>query len=155
MAVAGVSTLGMELGMGAFSSESSLAGTFTKMGRINAIGGIELDQESIDASAIVDTVSQYVEGRSDTGGEWTVTVNVTDATITEWEAIKGTTKWFEVYHPNLTKAWFVAAAVPATLPLPEVGQNELLTMEISLVVKKYWGLDSKVVPTDPGSTTTT
>ena len=63
MAVAGVSTLGMELGMGAFSSESSLAGSFTKMGRINAIGGIELDQESIDASAIVDTVSQYVEGR--------------------------------------------------------------------------------------------
>ena len=85
-------------------------------------------------------------------GEWTVTVNVTDATITEWEAIKGTTKWFEVYHPDASKAWFVAANVPAKLPMPEVGQNELLTMEISLVVKTYHGLDTKVVPSDPSST---
>ena len=153
MAVAGISTLGMELGMGAWSSsDTGPANAFTKLGRINAIGGISLSQESIDASAIVDKVSQYVEGRSDTGGEWTVTVNVTDATITEWEAIKGTTKWFEVYHPDAAKAWFVAANVPAKLPLPEVGQNELLTMEISLVVKDYHGLDTKVVPSDPSST---
>lgn len=153
MAVAGVSTLGMELGMGAWSSsDTGPANAFTKMGRINAIGGIELSQESIDASAIVDKVSQYVEGRSDTGGDWSVTVNCTDATITEWEAIKGTTKWFEVYHPDLTKAWFVVANVPASLPMPEVGQNELLTMEISLVVKDYHGLANKVVPSDPSST---
>lgn len=153
MAVSGVSTLGMELGMGAWSaSDTGPANAFTKMGRINAIGGIELSQESIDSSAIVDKVSQYVEGRSDTGGDWSVTVNCTDATITEWEAIKGTTKWFEVYHPDLAKAWFVAANVPASLPLPEVGQNELLTMEISLVVKTYHGLGTKVVPSDPSST---
>ena len=153
MAVSGVSTLGMELGMGAWSaSDTGPANAFTKMGRINAIGGIELSQESIDSSAIVDKVSQYVEGRSDTGGDWSITVNATDATITEWEAIKGTTKWFEVYHPDLAKAWFVAANVPASLPLPEVGQNELLTMEISLVVKEYHGLDTKVVPSDPSST---
>lgn len=65
--ISGLSSLGMELGMGAYSSNDSLANAFTKMGRINAIGGIELDQETIDSSAIVDSVSQYVEGRSDTG----------------------------------------------------------------------------------------
>ena len=151
--ISGLSTLKMELAYGAYSSNSSLAGAFTKLGRINSIGGISLDQESIDASAIADTVSQYVEGRSDTGGEWTVSVNATDETIQEWESIKGTTKWFEVYHPNLTKAWFVAANVPATLPLPEVGQNELLVLEISLVVKFYHGLDSKVAPADSGTST--
>ena len=155
MAFAGVSTLGMDLGMGAWTSaDTAPAAAFTAMGRINAIGGIELSQESIDASAIIDKVSKYVEGRSDTGGEWTVTVNVTDATITEWEAVQGQTKWFEVYHPNLAKAWFVAAAVPATLPLPEVGQNELLTMEISLVVKQYYGLATKVAPTGSEGGTT-
>lgn len=64
MAVSGVSTLGMELGMGAWTaSDTGPANAFTKMGRINAIGGIELSQESIDSSAIVDKVSQYVEGR--------------------------------------------------------------------------------------------
>lgn len=146
--ISGLSTLGMELGMGAYTSNDAVSASFTKMGRINAIGGIELDQQSIDSSAIVDKISQYVEGRSDTGGEWSVTVNVTDDTITEWEAIKGQTKWFEVFHPSMTKAWFVAAAVPATLPLPEVGQNELLTMELSLVVKFYKGLAAKVAPTD-------
>ena len=84
-------------------------------------------------------------------GEWTVTVNATDETIAEWIAIKGTTKWFEVYHPSMTKAWFIAAAVPASLPLPEIGQNELLTMEISLVIKTYHGLDTKVTPTAPSN----
>ena len=44
------------------------------------------------------------------------------------------------------------ANVPASLPMPEVGQNELLTLEISLVVKDYHGLDTKVVPSDPSST---
>ena len=150
MAVSGFSTLGMELGMGAYSASSNtLPQAFTKMGRINSIGGINLSQESIDSSAISDLVSQSVEGRSDPGGEWTVTVNATDETITEWTAIKGTTKWFEVYHPSMSKAWFIAAAVPASLPLPEIGQNELLTMEISLVIKTYHGLDTKVTPTDP------
>lgn len=86
-------------------------------------------------------------------GEWTVTVNVTDETITAWEAIKGTTKWFEVYHPNLTKAWFIAAAVPAKLPLSSIDQNGLLTMEISLVVKFYHGLDTKVSASSGGGTT--
>ena len=68
MAVPGVSSLKMELGMGALSaSDTGPASSFTKMGRINAIGGIELSQENIDASAISDDVSQYVAGRADTG----------------------------------------------------------------------------------------
>ena len=68
MAVPGVSSLKMELGMGAWSaSDTGPASSLTKMGRINAIGGIELSQENIDASAISDDVSQYVAGRADTG----------------------------------------------------------------------------------------
>lgn len=154
MGVAGVSTLKMELGVGAWSpSDTAPPNAFTKMGRINAIGEINLDQEQIDASAIVDDVSKYVEGRSDTGGEWTVTVNVTNDTVSEWEAIKDTTKWFEVYHPNMTKGWFVAAHIPSKLPLPAVGQNELLTMEISLVLVDYVGLATAVAPTDASTTT--
>lgn len=150
MAVPGVSSLQMELGMGAWSASDTVPPqSFTKMGRINSIGGIELSQENIDASAISDNVSQYVAGRADTGGEWSITVNVTDDTISEWEAIAGTTKWFEVYHPSLTKAWFVAAQVPGKIPVPEIGQNELLTMEISLTVQTLYGTATKVTPSDP------
>lgn len=67
MAISGLSSLGMELGMGAHTSDTTLPSSVTAMGRINAIGGIELSQESIDSSALIDYVSQYVEGRSDTG----------------------------------------------------------------------------------------
>lgn len=68
MAVPGVSSLKMELGMGAWTtSDTEPPNSFTKMGRINQIGGIELSQENIDASAIEDDVSQYVAGRADTG----------------------------------------------------------------------------------------
>lgn len=156
MAVSGLSTLGMELGVGAYSaSDTGPANAFTKMGRINAIGEINLDQEKIDSSALVDKVSQYVEGRSDSGGEWSVTVNVTNDTIAEWEAIKNTDKWFEVYHPNLTKAWFIAAHIPDKLPLPAMGQNELLTMELSLVIKTYYGFGNAVAPTDSSGGSTT
>lgn len=88
-------------------------------------------------------------------GEWSVTVNVTNDTIAEWEAIKNTDKWFEVYHPNLTKAWFIAAHIPDKLPLPAMGQNELLTMELSLVIKTYYGFGNAVAPTDSSGGSTT
>lgn len=65
--MSGLSTLGVVLGVGTWASNDTLANAYTEMGRINSIGGIELDQESIDASALVDTVTQYVEGRSDSG----------------------------------------------------------------------------------------
>lgn len=73
MAVPGVSTLKMELGYGAYTaSDTKPPDSFTKLGRINSIGGIELSQENIDASAIEDDVSQYVAGRSDTGKQMLV-----------------------------------------------------------------------------------
>ena len=147
--MSGLSTLGVVLGVGTWASNDTLANAYTAMGRINSIGGIELDQESIDASALVDTVTQYVEGRSDSGGTWPITVNVTPDTITEWEAIQGQIKWFEVYHPKMTKAFFVAATVPAKLPLPETAQNELWTIEINLVINVYYGLANAVQPTTP------
>ncbi len=146
MAASGLSTLGIKLCYGAYTDSATLPQSVTELGRINAIGEVNLDQESIDASALTDTVTEYVAGRADTGGTWSVTVNVTSETITAWKALQGTTKWFEVIHPSLTDAWFVAATVPAKLPISEIGQNELMTMEINLVLNSYYGLATKVAP---------
>ena len=52
--------------------------------------------------------------------------------------------WFEVTLPNQSDAFFVVAQPPQVLPMPEIGQNELLTMEISLTVVEYKGWDTKV-----------
>ena len=112
-----------------------------------------MDVEQIDASALEDTQTKYVAGRADTGGTWTVTVNFTDETATEWETLisayntaqaSNLNLWFEVILPNQSDAFFVVAQPPQQLPMPEIGQNELLTVEISLTVVEYKGWDTKV-----------
>lgn len=53
MAAAGVSTLGIKFGYAA-GTYSTKPSTFTLLTRINAIGGIALETEQIDASALED-----------------------------------------------------------------------------------------------------
>jgi len=155
MALAGLSTLGVKIGYAAsVNSPSALA----ELSRINAIGGISLSTEAIDASSLVDEVTRRVAGRADTDETLPVTVNVTDATITEWQAVitafngltTGQELWFEVYHPRLTNGFWFKAEPPKKLPMPEMGQNSLLTMEINLVVTEYVGLATAVAPTAAG-----
>lgn len=87
MALAGISTLGVTLSYGVESSSGSKPSSFTKLTRINSVGGISLDTEKIDASALEDTASKYIAGRADTGGTVSVTINVTPDTIDEWESL--------------------------------------------------------------------
>ena len=152
MAVAGISTLGITFGYGVETTAGTKPATFSQLTRINNIGGLSIEPEQIDASALEDFVTRYIAGRADTGGSVPITVNATDATITEWEAVitayegltGGAKMWFEVISADLTKAFFFVAQPPSTLPMPEMGQNELLTMEIPLTIEEYKGLDTKV-----------
>ena len=151
MAQPGISTLGIKLGYGI---GSSMPASFTLLTRINAIGGISLETEQIDASALEDYVTRYVAGRQDTGGSWPITINITDDTIAEWEALiaaynaKGTDEalYLEVWSPYLTKGFFIKAQPPQVLPMSEMAQNELQTVEISLTIEEYLGMSDKVEP---------
>ena len=152
--IAGLSTLGIKM---AYAPETT-AGTkpstgFTQLDRINNIGGIAMDVEKIDASALEDYATKYVAGRADTGGDWPVTINFTDETVAQWEQVisdyntaqaAGKNLWFEITLPNQSDAFFVIAQPPQQLPMPEIGQNELLTMEISMTVVEYKGWDTAV-----------
>ena len=151
--VMGLSTLGITFGYGVESTAGTKPSSFTQLDRINSIGGISMDVEQIDASALEDTQTKYVAGRADTGGTWEVTVNFTDETATEWENLitayntaqaSNLNLWFEVILPNQSDAFFVIAQPPQQLPMPEIGQNELLTVAISLTVVEYKGWDTKV-----------
>ena len=151
--VMGLSTLGITFGYGVESTAGTKPSSFTQLDRINNIGGISMDVEQIDASALEDTQTKYVAGRADTGGQWTVTGNFTDETATEWENLitayntaqaSGLNLWFETILPNQSDAFFVVAQPPQQLPMPEIGQNELLTVEIVLTVVEYKGWDTKV-----------
>ena len=100
-------------------------------------------------------ITRYIAGRQDSGGTWSVTINLTDDTIDEWETLisasttaqdSGLATWFEVYSPHLTKAFFLTAEPPREIPMPDFAQNELATVEMTLTINEYIGMDTAVIP---------
>ena len=152
MAVAGLSSLGITFGYGTETTAGTKPTTFNTLTRINQIGGITIEPEVIDASALEDAVTRNIKGRADTGGTWAVTVNFTADTKKEWtdliaayKALTGGKRmWFEVLHPQLEDAFFVVAQPPEQIPMPETGPNELWTIEMNLTIEEYKGMDTKV-----------
>lgn len=151
----GTSTLGVTLSYGIETVAGEKPATFKLLERINSISGISLSTEQIDASALEDDVTRYVKGRADLGGEWSVTVNMTDETIAQWSTLltdsdtayqSGLMTWYQVSSPYLSESFFVKAQMPKALPMPELGQNELATMEITLTINEYMGMATKIVP---------
>lgn len=65
----------------------------------------------------------------------------------------GKATWFQVQFPDMTDAFFVIAECGREIPMPEIGQNEAATMNISLIIAEYKGLDTKVAWSSSGGTT--
>ena len=152
--MADLTTLGVTFGYGVETTAGTKPTTFKQMHRCNSIGGISLETEQIDVSALEDYITQYAAGRQDTGGTWEVTFNMSSQTITEIEALYGAAStakeggkgvWFQVQFPDLSDAFFVVAETGRAIPLPEIAQNEAATIPITLVISEYKGLDTKVV----------
>lgn len=153
MAFAGMSTLGVTFGYGVEATAGTKPEAFTMLTRISNIAGITIENEQIDASALEDHVSRYIQGRADTGGTFPVSVNLTPETVTEWETLisayqeayaAGKRMWFETITPGFDKAFFVVAQPPSVIPQPEFAQNELLVAEMNLTIEEYVGMDTKV-----------
>lgn len=160
MALAGTSTLGIKFGYGVETTAGTKPTSFKQLTRINNIAGISMSTETIDASALEDLVTRYIAGRQDAGGSWAITVNLTDDTIKEWTDLisasdaarkEGKTTWFEVYSPYLSKAFFITATPPLKIPVPEFGGNANLTVEMTLTIDEYKGMDTKIEPTSTGA----
>ena len=150
--VAGLSTLGIKFGYAAESTAGTMPTSFTELNRVNSVGGITITPEQIDASALIDQITRYVAGRSDTGGTVNVTVNIQDEVVTEWETLisayealtGGKKMWFCLKHPSMTKGFCFSAQPPKLIPQPEASQNALFTAEIPLVIEEYTGLTAGV-----------
>ena len=155
MAAAGISTLGITFGYGTETTAGTKPTSFKQLTRINALGGINIEPEQIDASALEDEITRYVKGRADTGGSFAVTVNFTSDTVKEWQDLitaykalsGGKRMWFETIIPGIEKSFFVVAQPPEQIPQPEIGQNELLTVEMNLTIEEYKGMDTSVALT--------
>lgn len=155
---AGLSTLGVKFGYAVETVAGTKPAAFTQLERCNSIGGISLSTEQIDASALEDFITRYVAGRQDTGGSWSVTFNLTSETTTQLETMieaynTGKSQstplrtWFEVWHPQMSKGFFVVAQPPQYLPMPEFSQNGLQTIEVTLTIEEYKGQDTAIEPT--------
>lgn len=155
MAIAGVSTLGITLSYGIETVAGQKPAEFKLLNRINSIGGITIEPETIDASALEDLVERSVAGRGVTGGQFPISINVTDETVSEWQTLiseyneKDTTvrMWFQISSPYLTNAYFIAGQPPQEIPMPDFGQNELLVAELPITIDEYVGMSAKVAPT--------
>lgn len=153
MALAGVSTLGITFGYGVETTANEKPLTFKMLNRINSIGGISIEPETIDASALEDFVERSVAGRATTGGSFPVSVNYTPETEEEWTTLidaykaaqeSGKRMWFETIIPGFEKAFFCVAQPPLAIPQPEFGQNQLLVVEFPLSIEDYRGMETKV-----------
>lgn len=151
--MADLTTLGVTFGFGVETTAGTKPITFTQLKRCNAIGGIPLETEQIDVSALEDYLTQYAAGRQDTGGTWEVTFNMSADTIAAIEDLYekaatakegGKGVWFQVMFPDLPDAFFVIAETGRAIPLPDIAQNEAATLPITLVISEYKGLDTKV-----------
>ena len=58
----------------------------------------------------------------------------------------GLKTWFEVWIPSASDAFFIVAQPPQKLPMPEFGQNALLTIQIGLAIEEYKGELTAIEP---------
>lgn len=155
--IPGVSTVGALTGYAVETVAGEKPASFKLLHRINASDEISIDVETIDASALEDEIEKAIAGRGSTGGTFSVTVNVTDETITEWESLiseyktaksEGKAMWYEEYYPSLKKAFFTKIEPPTIIPKPSREQNGLLTVSMTLTINEYVGPDTAIKPTE-------
>lgn len=152
---AGLATLGVKFGYAVETTAGEKPTSFTWLERCNSISGLDLSTEQIDASALEDYVTKYVAGRQDSGGDWTVTFNYTAEVATQLKAMiaayntgkaSNLKTWYEVWIPNVTDAFFLVAQPPQVLSMPEISQNELLTIDVAFAVEDYKGESTAIEP---------
>lgn len=146
MAASGLSTLGITLWAAESTDGSKVteASKYSQLTRINAIGELSIENESIDSSALEDLISKFVAGRGSVSDSYPITINVTPETIGQWEKLLGKMVCFMTKVPNLGKSIFVIATVPAQLPAPSLDQNSLLTAEINCTTNDFIGYGDEI-----------
>ncbi len=144
--IAGLSTLGIKVyqALSEDGAKVTDASSYSQLTRINSIGEVGVTPETIDASALEDLTSRFVAGRGSVTDTLDITVNATNETIAEWEAIAGERVCIMIDVPELSDAFFIVVQVPNKLPMPAFDQNALLTMTIGCTVNDFIGLDTKV-----------
>ena len=152
--MADLTTVGVELGYAAGAADTKPT-AFEQLFRIKKIGGVSLEPDKIETTALEDFIKQYEAGAYDTGGSWPITMGLNNDTVAAWAdvltaydtaAAAGNVIWWEVYFPKLTKAFFIQA-IPGLLPMPDIDLSSASDVQINCTIQNYIGVDTAVQPT--------
>ena len=149
----------------AFESSAGVRPTsgFVTLPNVTEAPEIALSLETIDVSDLSDTISRYVPGRQDPGGEKQFTMNHTDAAINTWNTLvaqadtkkdSGLRLWWEYRYPNATKSFFWCGT-PKQIGNSGIQGNSASTLTGSVVFEEYGGWDSHSTEITPSATTAT
>lgn len=120
---------------------------YTEIPNISEAPEIPTEKEALDASDISDTVTRYIPGRADPGGNVSFTANHTDAFIDVWAALVKAAKaawedgkqcWFEYSYPGAENSFYFAG-IPQDLGNSGIAQNEVDTIPAIVTVTDVEG----------------
>ena len=124
---------------------------YTELKDVNEAPEFDLSLETIDASNITDTITRYVPGRQDPGGDAAFTMNHTNAMITQWNGLVSSANtsyaankkcWFAYVFPDASDAFYWAGR-PRALGSSGIQQNSLSTIPAHCAVNEIHGWATK------------
>lgn len=124
---------------------------YTEIPDVNEAPDFPMDVEVLDASNTSDTITRYIAGRQDPGGDKEFTLNHTENVITVWETMvtasktayaQGKQTWFEYVYPDATKSFFFSA-IPLSLGNGGIAQNEVDTIPAHVICTGIGGWATK------------
>lgn len=124
---------------------------YTELKSVNEAPEFDMSLETIDASDISDTITRYVPGRQDPGGDAAFTMNHTNAMITQWNSLVTAANtgyasnklcWFAYVFPDASDAFYWAGR-PRSLGSSGISQNALSTIPAHCAVNKIEGWAAK------------
>ena len=124
---------------------------YVELSDVNEAPEFDLSLETIDASNITDTITRYVPGRQDPGGDAAYTLNHTDAVISAWGGLvttaatkyaSGLRLWWAYVYPDATDSYYWCGR-PLALGSSGISQNSLSTIPAHCAVNEIHGWDTK------------
>lgn len=118
----------------------------TTISDIVSLGELSGSPDNLDATTLADTWRSYIAGIKDTGGDFTLTANLTSTFLTAWNTLvtayttataSGKAIWFEVTVTGV--GTFDFTGQPVDLGLPGVEVNQVLQVTAHIVPTKVTG----------------
>lgn len=155
-----LTTIGIRFGYAIESSAGTKPSSFTNVANPKDTPDLSPQPDSLDATSLNDLeFKRYLLGLKDTGGNISLTVAMSNETLTQWNAMcessktaeaTGKATWFVLYHPGLTKSFFFKGQ-PSKLGFPSSGVNSVWDATIYIAPTGGFDWDTAINPTDPVS----